>query len=70
MKGFRYIVLVVIIGLGIVFLTGFSLKEKACKVSCEKAYQKCQEEAGDDALKKAACEKAYEECLEECKKKK
>jgi hypothetical protein len=70
MKGFRLIALVTAIGLVLVFSTGFSLKETACKATCKEANKKCIKEVGDDELKKAACQEAYEECIEECKKKK
>lgn len=70
MKGFRLIALVTAIGFGLVFSTGFSLKETACKKACQETNEKCEKEAGDDELKNAACKQAYEECVEECKKKK
>jgi hypothetical protein len=50
------------------FMLGFSLKESACKISCEEALKKCDKEAGGDPIKEALCEKAYQECLEKCKK--
>jgi hypothetical protein len=70
MKGFHLIALVIAIGFGLIFSTGFSFKETACKAACEETNKKCEKEAGDDELKKAACQEAYEECIEECKKKK
>ena len=70
MKGFRLIALVIAIGFGFIFFTGFSLKETACKAACKETNKKCKKEAGDHELKKTACQEAYEECIEECKKKK
>ena len=70
MKGFHLIALVIAIGFGLIFSTGFSFKETACKAACEKTHKKCEKESGDDELKKAACQEAYEACIEECKKKK
>jgi hypothetical protein len=70
MKSFRLIALVIAIGFVLIFSTGFSLKETACKAACEETNKKCKKEVGDDELKKAACQETYEECIKECKKKK
>ena len=50
------------------YMLGFSIKDSACKISCEEAFKKCKKEVGEDSIKEAACKTAYSECLKKCEK--
>ena len=39
----------------------------ACKEGCQKAFEKCKEEAGKDEAKIKACEVARDACCEKCR---
>jgi len=43
-------------------------KTAACKATCMKSKEKCDQKAAGSKFKQIACQKSYESCLKDCEK--